>query len=298
MTDDVPDFELIASCWTTAGDAEPYAGVGEVREVSPVPVLERISAAAAAGWKGFGLVHVDLVEIRATIGLQRVKDALVEHDLDRHVQVEFLNDWWTTGELRAASDLVRRDLLDAAEVLGAEEIKLAGNYSWGEPVAEEVMAEAFREVSQQAADIGTRVALEPLPFSNFATIEQGADFVRSVGHPAGGLVVDIWHVYRGGTPIEDLTRFLDPSILFAVELNDALLAPPEDMWVDTIHKRRLPGEGEWDIPGFIDVIRRCGYTGAWGVEIISDTFRKLPVDVAVQRAYDATAGEFAKARRP
>jgi sugar phosphate isomerase/epimerase len=289
-------IDLIASCWTTAGDAEPYAGIGENRERSPLPLLDRIAASASAGWRGFGFVHADLIEARETLGFSRVKSALEEHGI-RHVQVEFLNDWWTSGERRDASDVVRHDLLEAAEVLGATELKLAGNYSWNDPVPQEVMAAEFAVLSQQAAEVGTRVALEPLPFSNFSTIELGADFVRSVGHPAGGLVVDIWHVYRGGTPIQDLTNFLDPSILFAVELNDALLAEPEDLWIDTIHHRLLPGEGEWDLPGFIDVIRSCGYDGPWGVEIISESFRKLPLDVALSRAFTTTMETFRASRR-
>jgi sugar phosphate isomerase/epimerase len=289
-------IELIASCWTTAGDAEPYAGQGENREASPIDVLTRIEKAAAGGWKGFGLVHADIVRARETTGLDEVRAALQEHGL-RHVQVEFLNDWWTSGALRTASDSVRRDLLEAAQALGASEIKVAGNYSWGAPVPEDIMAEAFWDLSEQAAEAGTRIALEPLPFSNFQTIEHGADFVRRVGHPNGGLVVDIWHVYRGHTPIDDLPKILHPGMVFAVELNDAALADPDDMWVDTVHRRRLCGEGEWDVPGFINSMRDCGYAGAWGVEILSESFRKLPLDTALPLAYETTMACFEEAER-
>ncbi|MCU1615728.1 MAG: hypothetical protein JWO98_3268 [Frankiales bacterium] len=50
--DDVtaPD-ELLATCWTTARDAAPSRGDWR----TPVPLRERIEAAAAAGFTGFGV---------------------------------------------------------------------------------------------------------------------------------------------------------------------------------------------------------------------------------------------------
>nr|WP_284290009.1 hypothetical protein [Angustibacter aerolatus] len=48
--------DLLATCWTTAGDAVPLPG----RDDSPVPLPERIAAAGRAGFTGFGVVHNDL----------------------------------------------------------------------------------------------------------------------------------------------------------------------------------------------------------------------------------------------
>lgn len=46
----MPDERLLATCWTTAGDANPRPG----DQRSPVPIRERVEAAAAAGFEGSG----------------------------------------------------------------------------------------------------------------------------------------------------------------------------------------------------------------------------------------------------
>ena len=64
------------------------------------------------------------------------------------------------------------------------------------------------------------------------------------------------------------------------------------LWQDTIYRRKLPGEGAFDVPGFIEAIDSTGFKGSWGVEILSDTLRKLPVREMAKRAFDATAAQF------
>jgi len=48
--------------------------------------------------------------------------------------------------------------------------------------------------------------------------------------------------------------------------------------------RRYCGEGSFDLTGIITALRTAGWTGPWGVEILSDEHRSLPVDEALSRA--------------
>lgn len=287
------NVDLLASCWTHAGEAAPQ----RPDERSPFDLLDRIAAVGASGWAGIGLLHADLVEARGSVGYPAVRAAIEAAGL-RHVEVEFLGDWWEGGEARTASDLVRADLFEATEALGARTIKAAGKM-FSTDVDLDVMRAAWDDLATQAAERGARVALEALPFTNFATIGQGSDFLTSVGNPNGGLIIDIWHVYRGGNTPDDLLTQVNPDVLFAVELNDAAAAmpAPDDMWSDTIDRRRLPGEGEWDVPGFINVMRRLGFDGPWGVEILSAEHRAKPLDAEVRDAYAATMTQFELADR-
>ena len=57
---------------------------------------------------------------------------------------------------------------------------------------------------------------------------------------------------------------------------------------DTVNARRLPGEGAFDVPAFIAAIHRAGYRGHWGVEIISEQHRKLPLREGLTRARTTT----------
>src|SRR5699024_12300222 len=97
------------------------------------------------------------------------------------------------------------DLRAAAQALDAAFIKIG---TAAGPAVEDV--EAFvapmRDLAEEAQSYGTKVALEPLPFGLIASMPQGAELVRRVDHPAAGLIVDYWHVFRAGTSLDELRR--------------------------------------------------------------------------------------------
>jgi hypothetical protein len=62
----------------------------------------------------------------------------------------------------------------------------------------------------------------------------------------------------------------------------------EAMRADTFNGRRLPGQGDLDVRGFVDAVKSTGYDGVWGVEILSADYRKLPTEEAVPAAYRVT----------
>lgn len=250
---------------------------------------------AEAGWAGIGFVHADLVEAKNTVGLTALAKEIESAGLG-FVEVEFLGDWWTRGPERERSDRIRQDLFEAAEVLGAQTIKAAGKM-FSSDVDLQVMASEFDQLADEAKRIGSRIALEALPFTSFSNYRDASHFVTEVGNPNGGLIVDIWHVYRAGNTPEELLGDLNPHYIFAVELNDAVEpAPPfQKLWDDTINERRLPGEGDWDVPLFINVMRSLNYSGPWGVEILSTEHRQKSLHDQVETAILATQRVFREA---
>jgi sugar phosphate isomerase/epimerase len=284
MTPDrsISNRDLLATCWTSAGNAAPDRG----DEVSPVDVRTRIETAAEVGWEGFGLLHADLAIAQRTIGLQELRRIFDGAGI-RHVEVEVLPWWWTTDERRAVSDQRRTLLLGAAEVLGARAIKVAAE-GGGRPVDPARFHDDFDRLATQAGDAGARVALEFMPMTNLASLQAGVDFVTAVGNPHGGLAVDTWHVHRGGTSYAELERILPAEYTVVVELDDADEQVVGTLWEDTLDRRRLPGEGAFDVPAFIAAVHRAGYRGHWGVEIISEQHRQLPVREGLTRARAAT----------
>src|SRR5512137_2801028 len=100
---------LLGSYWTLAGAADP---MGEQRCLHDL--RRRVEIAAKAGFRGMGFWHADLAEIRRTRGFREMKQILDDHGIV-HIEVEWLLDWFTTGQRRAASDETRKLLLDAAE---------------------------------------------------------------------------------------------------------------------------------------------------------------------------------------
>ncbi len=56
----------------------------------------------------------------------------------------------------------------------------------------------------------------------------------------------------------------------------------------TCNMRRIPGEGDYDVIGFIKAVAATGYDGPWGNEILSEEYRRLPMEVAYRRVHRAT----------
>ncbi|MBB6405998.1 sugar phosphate isomerase/epimerase [Arthrobacter sp. AZCC_0090] len=269
--------ELIATCWTSAGNIAPLS----IPETSPVLLAERLAAIAATGWAGFGLAYDDLVAARDSIGFSGLK-GLIDQAGFRYVEVELLSDWWDESrshEWRPQFEL----LLDAAETLGARFIKIGT--AFGEPLNDlDFLVEPLRRLTKGASQRGTRIALEPMPFSMVGSMPAAAELMRSVDMPDCGLVVDYWHVFRAGTSLEELSRSLTADQIFGVELNDADAEIRGTLFEDTRDNRRLCGEGDQDVTGFIKTLQAIGFNGPWGVEILSEQHRTRPVSEALESA--------------
>ncbi|WP_316762289.1 sugar phosphate isomerase/epimerase family protein [Pedobacter aquatilis] len=279
------NIELLAAYFTIAGDIHPFGPT----EISPFDFRYRAEAAAKAGYSGIGLVHADLMHTVDQIGFSEMK-TILENNGIKHLEFEFLDNWFEQGEARRASDKMRKELLHAAEVLGARDIKIAPALFKDEANIP-LMVEEFAKVSQEAAQVGTSIVLEIMPFSNVRTIDTALGIVQGANQPNGGLLLDIWHLSRGGIQWSEIEK-IPAQFIGAVELDDADLYPVNPLWQDTIHKRKLPGEGVLDVQGFIKAIMAKGYSGPWGVEVLSEVVRKLPLEEMAKCTYDTTIAQF------
>ena len=282
--------QFVAACWTSAGDVMPLRGP----DTSPLDVRTRIEAVARAGYTGFGLTHADLLVARETVGLPTVAQLLRDHGLTT-VQLERVVDWWTTDERKDRSDALRQDLFDACAVLGVDNIKVGADDD-GEPVTYEQLCAGFDARAAAGREAGVRIAYENTPFSPppIRTTEQAIDLVTDIGNANGGLMLDVWHAYRGGTPYDALLR-LAPERLFGVELDDGATEVVGTQIEDTFDHRLFCGTGDFDVVSFVAVVRRLGWNGVWGIEHMSETDRRRPVEVVLREAREAAEACIAQA---
>ena len=274
--------QLIATAWTSAGDTSPMHSPA----TSAVPIGERIAAVADAGFCGMGLVADDLVLIRDTIGFARLRDLLDESGIT-HFEIELIERWWIPRGQAGHTYEVRDLLFEAADALSPAFIKIGSEN--GPATADPLpLVEPLRELADEAVEHGTRVAIEPMPFSAIATVPMGVEIVSAAAHPAAGLVIDAWHVFRAGTSLDTLSAVLPPDVIFGVELNDAANEIVGTLFEDTVERRLLCGEGSFVLSGLVQLLRDKGFAGPWGVEILSESFRRLPVAQALKLAADST----------
>jgi sugar phosphate isomerase/epimerase len=280
------DVELVGLYWTVSGPVEVHVG----REWSLFSWRDRCEEAAKVGFAGIGIWHADLEHVLETHTLEEMKAIFDDAGLT-HLELEFLMDWFVDpgDERRAASDEQRRLLFDAAAVLEPHHIKI-GNIP-ATPAPLEQVTERFAELCADAAEHhAATIAYEIMPFDpNVRTLD---DVIAvAAGAPNGGIAIDTWHMGKLGIAPEELRR-IPLEHLAWVELSDGQREDMPDPVDETINHRRLPGEGEFDVAAYVDVCRDMGYPGPWGVEVLSEELRNLPMEEIFKRAYETTSAQF------
>lgn len=277
--DRADSVDLLASYWTLAGPVELHTG----REWSLFDVVDRVTAAANAGFRGLGLWHADLTHILEERGLHELRTILDDGGMV-HLELEFLWDWFLdpgTDE-RRRSDYRRRALLDAAGVLGARHVKV-GNFA-GRRVPVGLLTERFAELCVEAAEHGTSVAYEFMyRDATAASLEAARSVVQGAGAANGGLALDLWHVVDLGVSMTAI-RELPAGTVVAAEVSDGARSP-EPGARRTMRDRRLPGDGDFDIAGFVAAVRATGFQGPWGVELLSAAIGDVGPGELARRAY-------------
>lgn len=285
MSDNTPD--LFAAYWTLAGDVYPLSA----SEISPFPIEERIEAAARAGYKGMGFLREDLRETEKRISLSKIKKQMKDAGL-YYTQLEILVDWYRDGSSRDVFNSNRDDILRMADLLEAQDIKIGPSLDDLERVNMAKMRDGFGDLCREAAKYNVNIALEFMPFTNLNTIKESLEIVTGAGQPNGGLLVDSWHVDRGNLPMSEIGK-IPREYIKSVEIIDADEAVIGDLFNDSSHYRRLCGEGSIDLKRFISEVRKTGYSGLYGVEMISAEFRKNPslLDMAT-RSFETARAQF------
>lgn len=268
--------EFIASYWTLAGQVTPLGPPPE--EASKIDFLDRASAAARLGYSGLGLMHSDLMNIQRRHSLTEMRAILADHQL-KHLEIEFLVGWMADGEELAQMERTFADMLKAAHTLDVRHFKIGPDMNAIEWPLER-MVERFAMLCERARAVDVAIALEPMPWSNLAKLPPAIDVVAGAGQANGGLLLDIWHIARGGIPYADIAA-LPGELINYVELNDADHEIRGTLLEDTLNHRKHCGEGDLDVAAFITAVRGAGYAGPYGIEILSAVERKRPYgDVA------------------
>jgi sugar phosphate isomerase/epimerase len=115
--------------------------------------------------------------------------------------------------------------------------------------------------------------------------------VECAGAANGGIILDTWHIAKLGIPYEKVGE-IPAQYLISVELNDGTYKAPWSLLEDTIHHRRYCGDGEFEVPRFIEQVRKTGYEGPYGIEVLSEELRGKPLAELTTRAFDTTMAQF------
>ena len=282
------EIELMALYWTVSGPVEVHVG----REWSLFSWPDRCAEAARAGFKGIGLWHADVSHQLESTTLDEMARTFRDAGL-KYLEVEFLADFFVPrgDEARAESDRLRKQLFETAAAFDAHHIKV-GNIP-GTPCDLNQLTEAFAELCQDAANhTSAKVVYEFMPFDvNVNTLDTALELVTRAAQPNGALAIDTWHMGKLGIAPADLKR-IPPDYLGWVELSDGRYENLPDPIDEVVNRRKLPGEGEFEIAGYVEACQQAGYNGPWGVEVLSEELRNLPIEEEFKRAFETTTAQF------
>jgi sugar phosphate isomerase/epimerase len=278
---------LVALYWTVSGRVEVHGG----REWSLFDLRDRCEQAARSGFEGIGIWHADLEHVLETRSLVEVKQLLDDNGL-RYLELECMIDWMLdpSDELRRAADARKELLFEAAAALAAHHVKVANIF--GRPCDLPLLKERYAELCAEAAERhGARMVYEFMPPDvNVQDLDTALEIVQAAGSPNAAVAIDTWHMAKLGISPDDLRR-IPEGLLGWFELSDGHYRNLPDPVDETVNHRALPGEGEFPIREYVAAARDTGYDGPWGVEVLSETLRALPMEQIFDRAYETSSAQ-------
>lgn len=232
--------------------------------IKTAPLDVQITLAREAGFRQIGLWLQD-VETATAQGksLAEIKAHLDACNL-RVAEFCFLGGWMDADAAHFPGVLERtRHICEVSRQLGCETVVTvpALEAGWLKDAAER-----FRQVCQAAAESSVRIALEfPGVAAEVKDLRSARDLVSAAACPNGGLVIDTFHFFLGGSKLADFEG-LAPEQIFLVHVSDAMNLPTEKLRIPH-DNRTFPGEGIINfVPIFRELARR-GYNGAISLEI-------------------------------
>ncbi len=287
----VPRFDLFAGHFTIAG-SPVGAGYGTK---SPWPFEVRVQAAAAAGYRAIGLGEADYSGMRASgVGDEEMIEILDRHGVEV-AEVEFLFDWMHDDEDAERPAAIAENLYHMAEVFRPNHVNVGDvRFPPGRPLG--LVAERFGAVCDRLAQFGVKAAIEFMPWTSIPDLETAARIIELAGRDNAGIDLDTWHYFRGPSHRGQLA-VVDPRLILAVALNDA--GPPlDDMVLDTTRHRLLPGQGAFDLPGFLAELAGTGARPLMGIEVLSDRQAAMHPLEAARVSFDAATEVLSRAGWP
>jgi 4-hydroxyphenylpyruvate dioxygenase len=232
---------------------------------------EKLAAAAAAGFDGVEVFESDLVASASSPTEIRRRG----EDLGLSMELyQPFRDFEAVPPDRLAHNLRRaRRKLELTCLLGAPMLLVCSSVSELAVDDDSLASEQLHRLATVAEEYGVRVAYEALSWGRHVNdYEHAWRIVEAADHPALGVCLDSFHILSRGTGLDGIGS-IPSDKLFFLQLSDApLLAMDVLQW--SRHHRCFPGQGGFDLPGFLHRVVAAGYRGPLSLEVFNDVFRQ------------------------
>jgi 4-hydroxyphenylpyruvate dioxygenase len=232
---------------------------------------EKIAAAAAAGFDGIELFENDLLV--APESPAEVRKLCADHGLMIDLYQPF-RDFEAVPPEQLAANLARAEhKFDVMAALGTDTVLVCSSVSPAAIDDDDLAAEQLSLLAERAHARGMRVAYEALAWGrHVSTWDHSWRIVQRADHPALGLCLDSFHVLSREVSPDGIAG-ITPGKVFFLQLADApRLSMDVLQW--SRHHRLFPGQGSFDLTGFVRLVLDADYTGPLSLEVFNDVFRQ------------------------
>jgi 2-keto-myo-inositol isomerase len=230
---------------------------------------EQIDVAASAGYQGIEPWVGDLKEY-AERGkrLDDVAKQIRDRGLVVPSAIAFFP-WIVDDRRQRAQGLeqAKREM-DLARRIGATRIAAppAGARD-DDHISLSAVAERYRALVEIGVSMGVVPQLELWGFSKvFSRLSEAALIAMQSGHPQACLLLDVFHLYKGGSDFQEL-RFLSGRVLPVLHLNDYPAQPPRSQINDAA--RVFPGDGIAPLTPMLRTLHENRFDGFLSLEVFN-----------------------------
>ncbi|AZE51304.1 4-hydroxyphenylpyruvate dioxygenase [Pseudomonas chlororaphis] len=164
---------------------------------------------------------------------------------------------------------------DLMQELGTDLMLVCSNAAADSVGDRQILVDDLRLLAERAGSRGLRIGYEALAWGRHVnTYQQVWDIVREADHPSLGVLLDSFHTLSLKGDPAAIAEIPGDKIFFVQMADAPILAMDVLEW--SRHFRCFPGQGDFDLPGFLAPIIKSGYTGPLSLEIFNDGFRAAP----------------------
>ena len=234
---------------------------------------EKLEAIAAAGFDGVEIFENDLLYYDGSP--RHVRQLCTDLGIAITLFQPF-RDFEGCRRERLQRNLDRAERkFDLMQELGTDLVLVCSNAAADSLGDENILRDDLSLLAERAGARQLRVGYEALAWGRHVnTWQQVWNLVRQVDHPALGVLLDSFHTLSLKGDPSGIAQIPGDKIFFVQMADAPLLAMDVLEW--SRHFRCFPGQGEFDLPGFLAPILQSGYTGPLSLEIFNDGFRAAP----------------------
>ncbi len=147
-------------------------------------------------------------------------------------------------------------------------------------------AARFRHILEIGDQVGVTPILELWGAGALNQLSDAVAIAVATGHPKATLLLDFYHLYRGGNSFDSL-RLLNGAALPVFHINDYPAQPERAALKDS--DRVFPGDGICPFRETLPVLYQSGFRGALSVELFNKGYwETMDVKTVLQKSYEQT----------